>query len=448
MFRPRILTMVLAGGTGERLRPLTYRRCKPAVPFGGNFRVIDFTLINCACSNLRQIYVLTQYQSATLDRHCRERWRDVAAPRGDHMRHIRTLPPRLNGFNGSYRGTADAIYQNLVVLRAHDPGVVLILSGDHVYHANYDELVRTHRSRRADVTILTGEVSTSEASSFGVLATTGDHRVTRFVEKPFDPSPYARDGKCVINLGVYCFRTGFLTERLVTDARNRRSSHDFGKDILPASLGRGAVVSCPLRVVCPDSNPYWRDVGTIDSFFDSHLDLLRSENGFELTDSRWSSSSRFRGWLPQNVPARARIDGRSIHGSNLIADRVHLAGAQVVNSVLSTGVSVGEHATLNECVLFPGAKVGRGAKLRRVIVEEGVTVPPGMVIGYRSEPTDRAASPAGVVVFAGDSRASDVGRPTPRSASLGTSHERTLEPRPAASSRVAGAARRTRMPLY
>lgn len=407
MFGTNVVAMVLAGGAGERLRPLTYRRCKPAVPFGGNFRVIDFTLLNCASARVSSIYVLAQYQAETLDRHCRDRWTHVSSARGQHME---TLHPKLNG-RGGYLGTADAIYQNIDVLRSTHATDVLVLSGDHVYRADYEGLVGTHIKRRADVTILTGEVSATEACSFGVVEKTPDERVTRFVEKPRDPSSYARHGRCAINLGVYCFRAGFLRERLMVDAIHRASSHDFGKDILPAAVGKGAVVACPLETVCPDSHPYWRDVGTVDSFFESHLDLLRPEEGFRLTDPRWSPSSPFRAWLPKRLPARESIGGRVVDGWNLLSRRVEMDRARVVNSVLSTGVKIHGDATVEDCLLFPGAEVGRGARLRRVIVEEGVSVPAHTVIGYGRQRPDLTTTRAGVVVYPG----APTGRPGGRS---------------------------------
>lgn len=407
MFGTNVVAMVLAGGAGERLRPLTYRRCKPAVPFGGNFRVIDFTLLNCASSRVSGIYVLAQYQAETLDRHCRDRWTDLSSARGQHLE---TLHPKSNG-RGGYLGTADAIYQNDEVLRSTHATDVLVLSGDHVYRADYEALVQTHIKRRADVTILTGEVRATEAGSFGVVEKTPDERVTRFVEKPRDPSPYARHGRCSINLGVYCFRAGFLRERLMVDAIHRASSHDFGKDILPAAIGKGNVVSCPLETVCPDAHPYWRDVGTVDSFFDSHLDLLRPRGGFRLADPRWSSSSPFQAWLPKRVPARASIDGRVVDGWNLVSRRVEMDRARVVNSVLSTGVKIQGDATVEDCLLFPGATVGRGARLRRVIVEEGATVPADTQIGYGRRRTDLKTTRAGVVVYSG----APPGRPGGRS---------------------------------
>ncbi len=397
MFGSNVVAMVLAGGAGERLRPLTYRRCKPAVPFGGNFRVIDFTLLNCVSSHVDGIYLLAQYQAATLDRHCQGRWRRSSSARAQH---IETLRPKLDG-RRPYLGTADAVYQNMDVLRSTHATNVLVLSGDHVYRADYEPLVRTHIERRADVTILTGEVSAREACSFGVVETTPDGRITRFVEKPRDPSPYARHGRCAINLGVYCFRAGFLDEWLRVDASHRCSSHDYGKDLLPAVVGRRTVVSCPLEAVCPDSHSYWRDVGTVDSFFESHLDLLRPDVGFQLADPRWSSTSRFRAWVPRRVPVRESIGGRLVAGWNLVARGVEMNRARVVNSVVSTGAKIHTDATVEDCLLFPGAEVGRGARLRRVIVEEGVCVPAHTEIGYGRNSTDLETSPTGVFVYTG-----------------------------------------------
>ncbi len=364
--KSNVLTMILAGGVGERLRPLTLRRCKPAIPFAGTLRVIDFTLMNCVASGLTEIRVLTQYRAESLERHCRQRYRRSGLQR------VNTLPPK--GL-GPYRGTADAVYKNLDLLD-EKPDAVLILSGDHVYHADYQRFVEWHLDRSADVSVLTGKVAAREASSFGVLEI-DDERITRFVEKPANPFPYSRDGYCSINLGVYCFRPQFLVEQLLEDARTT-STHDFGKNILPTSLEVGIVQSCPLAEV--SSGSYWRDVGTIDAFFEASMDVVHGN--FEI-DPGWPSELPFRQWLPRRFER------------NLVSDGVTVGTATVENCVISPGVRIEPGCHLQECVLFPGATVGRGARLRRVIVEEGMRVPPRTEIGF-------PATPKGVAVFTED----------------------------------------------
>ncbi|MBI4603705.1 MAG: NTP transferase domain-containing protein, partial [Planctomycetes bacterium] len=230
-----VLPMILAGGIGERLYPLTSNRAKPAVPFGGSFRVIDFTLMSCVCSGFRNIHVLTQYHTQSLNQHAKSRWSFLASELGEQ---VEIVPPKMRAAGNVYLGTADAIYRNLDLLDRTRPDVVLVLSGDHVYRADYQRFVETHVEREADVTVLTGRVDPPETSAFGVVNIAPDGvRIARFVEKPADPTPYAVDGRCLINLGVYCFQTTFLVERLVADAK-RKTAHDFGRNILPDAIHR------------------------------------------------------------------------------------------------------------------------------------------------------------------------------------------------------------------
>ena len=368
-----VLTLVLAGGAGTRLQPLTQRRCKPGVPFGGNFRIIDFALMNCVSSGLREAYVLTQYRPEVLVQHFGQRWSSLSG-----QLRLTALPP---GESGRYVGTADAVYKNLELLRLVRPEVVLILSGDQVYRADYRPLLEEHLRTSADVTVLADSVLAGDASSFGVLEVSTDRRIRRFVEKPRDPLSYAREGKCSINLGIYCFRPEFLLELLLADAQDGDSAHDFGRNILPAALDLGLARSYPLTAVSVDDTPYWRDVGTVDSYFEANLDLVREPAGFTLADKRWAPNSPFWQWLPAVTPAAAEIDGRRIEGRNIISPSVKTEGASVVNTILSPGVEIGAGAELDGCVVLPGARIGRGSRLRRVIVEENVWVLPGTEIG-------------------------------------------------------------------
>ncbi len=395
-----VLTMILAGGIGKRLFPLTADRCKPAVPFGGNFHLVDFTLMNCVLSGYRQIHILTQYHAPSLNRHRMERWNCLSSELGEY---IHLVPPKHRGAGEIYRGTADAVYRNLDLIDRCRPDVVLVLSGDHVYRADYRKFIESHVEREVDLTMLTGESDAKASSFFGCLQLSPQGRITSFIEKPADPTPYARDGKCVINLGVYCFQTGFLVNALTQDARRKDSTHDFGKDVLPRAVHRGYVSSCPLDVVTPDAAAYWRDVGSIDSYFQSNLDLLGMPPRFDLRDPRWTSCSRFHEWVPTRYTLTADIDGRSVTGTNLIGPSVHIDNAQVVNCVVSTKTRIESGSELEQCILFPGAQVGRGVKLRRVIVEEGVRIPDGVCIGFDAKDTKEfVASPNGVVVVSDD----------------------------------------------
>lgn len=397
-----VLTMILAGGIGERLFPLTADRCKPAVPFGANFHIIDFTLMNCVLSGFRQIHILTQYHAQSLNRHSTERWNCLSGELGEY---IHLLSPKRRDPSGVYRGTADAVYRNFELIDRLRPDVVLILSGDHVYRADYRRFVEAHLQRDADLTVMTGDVDAKAASAFGCVQLSPQGRVTRFVEKPIDPLPYARNGKCRINLGVYCFQTRFLIRALIEDARREGSTHDFGRDVIPRTLNRGYVAACPLEVVTPDRTPYWRDVGSIDSYFATNMDLLGEVPLFDLGDPRWSPCSRFHEWVPSRYSVGARIDGLPFRGTNIVGSGVRIENARVVDCVLSNRSRIGNGAELHECILFPGAQVGRGARLRRAIIEEGVRVPEGARIGYDGESSERyVTSPGGVVVVSDHSR--------------------------------------------
>ena len=327
-----------------------------------------------------------------------ERWNFLSSELGES---IHLLPPKLEGSGGMYSGTANAIYRNIDLLNSACPDVVLVLSGDHVYRADYSRFVDLHVERDADVTVLTGEIDQKEASSFGVVDLSSRGRITRFVEKPADPSPYAIDGSCTINLGVYAFDAALLSEALMADAAREDSSHDFGKDVLPWLVARSYVSSCQLVVVTPDPKPYWRDVCSIDSYFRASMDLLKRPSSFELCDPRGVTTSRFHEWVPSRQIARATVNGCAVTAVNLIGHGVQIDNAQIDDSVLSNRSQVGSGAELQECVLFPGARVGKGARLRRVIVEEGVCVPDHTCIGFDgAAPADTVVSPEGVVVLA------------------------------------------------
>jgi glucose-1-phosphate adenylyltransferase len=291
------------------------------------------------------------------------------------------LPPRAGG---PYAGTADAVARNSDLIRLLRPDVVLVLSGDHVYRADYSPLVEAHLRQNSDVTVLADEVAPEEASSFGVLVKHGGERIVQFVEKPRQPRSFAREGKCAINLGVYCFRPEFLADRLEADREDRSSCHDFGKDILPRSLRIGRVTSCPLKSVSVDPRPYWKDAGTVGAYFDAHLDLLRMPPRFALEDRRFAAASPLRRWSPALLRTRARIDGQVREGQNLVSQNAQVESSSLVNCVISQGAYVGARAVLDECVVLPGAHVGPGARLRRVIVEEGTQIAPRTEAGFRA----------------------------------------------------------------
>jgi glucose-1-phosphate adenylyltransferase len=360
-----LVAMVLAGGAGQRLRPLTLARCKPAVPFGGTLRLIDFTLINCLESGVRRVFVLAQRQQATLREHVAQRWSELARAGGAEV--VFTC-----GQDG-YTGNADAVLQNLPALEALRPDAVLVLSADHVYRADYARLVELHLARGADATILTGTAAASEASRFGVLSSSPAGWITSFVEKPLAPEALVAGRICDINLGVYCFRLPFLRQLLLAAAA-RGAARDFGKDILPAALAAGRVLACPLSLASPDDCPYWRDVGTVASYFEASMDLVKDPPAFGLEHPRWPPSSPWRRWLPSLVRSTARKEDGPVEGWNLIAAGARIETPDLVNSIVAPGVRVGRGARIERCILFPGAKVEGGVRLRNVIVEEGTRV--------------------------------------------------------------------------
>lgn len=394
----KVATMVLAGGKGERLYPLTQERSKPSVPFGGNFRIIDFTLMNCVMSGFRRVHVLTQYHSFSLSSHIQDRWSFLSKELGDQ---IETVPPKLRSPTGFYRGTADAIYQNLDILEAHRPDVVLVLSGDHVYRADYNKLLKMHFDGKADVTVLCGEVPADSASQFGVTCTDENNWIREFVEKPDDASPYANvHGVCKINLGVYCFNTKFLVQRLVEDAK-KRTEHDFGKNIMPESLNIGSVLACPFPEISPDPIPYWRDVGSIDSYFQCHQDLLDNSDYYSLVDPRWPADSRLREWAPARISMGDKIE----QGWSLVCGGAKIGSkARIMHSVISSQVEIGDGATIDHGIIFNGVTIGAGAKIRHAIIDKGANIPEGARIGYGNDSRRFTVSPGGIVVVVQDYR--------------------------------------------
>ncbi len=375
----KVLTLVLAGGEGRRLFPLTARRAKPAVSFGGEYRLIDFSLLNCLRSGLSDVFLLAQFQARSIDHHCLEKW-----PYSRTGMRIQTLLPRggvlAGGRLGRFAGTADAVYRYLDLIDQVDPDLVLVLAGDHVYRANYRGLIEAHLDREADVTILATDVPAREASSFGVLSTDRSGGIARLVEKPADADRWAAGGKCTISLGVYCFRTGFLRARLHMDA-SEDSSHDFGKDILPRAIEVGRAFACPLESICPDTVPYWRDAGTIESYYQAQMDLVKNQPPFKLADPLWPSGSIGSLSRPIRTPFLGRSEGFRDAEESIICESAEVDGAILSRCIISPQARIGRGAQLYECVVLPGASVGEGARLRGVIVDEEAAVPPGLEIG-------------------------------------------------------------------
>jgi glucose-1-phosphate adenylyltransferase len=375
------LTLILAGGQGERLKPLTIGRAKPAVPFGGAYRIIDFTLSSCIHSGLRRIFVLTQYQARSLEEHIRFGWNFLPLRL---QQFISVRPPHHGGTEKWYAGTADAIYQNIDTLEAEVPRHVLILSGDHIYRMDYGRMLSEHIENGAALTLGAFKVPASESKRFGVVEVDRKGRVLSFVEKSADaPQIPGEPGYCLASMGIYIFPREELVRRLQHDAGlGSESSHDFGKDILPRMVGEVPVYAHMLVDPRGDRAPYWRDVGTLETYFEANLELCDVEPHFNLYDFDWPIYTLWHNDPPAKTVFDEK-DGRrtEVHDS-LLCPGVIVSGARVRRSILSNRVFVDEAASLEESILFSGVRVGRGAKLRRCIVDKWVQIPPGAEIGY------------------------------------------------------------------
>ncbi len=391
----KLATMVLAGGQGERLYPLTRDRAKPAVYFGGIYRIIDFTLSNCVNSGVRRILLLTQYKSLSLDRHMRRGWDLFNAELGEYAY---TIPPQQRMSGQFYLGTADAIYQNIYSLELQRPEHVLILSGDHVYKMDYRALVGFHLAIDADLTVACIETDIATARNLGVAEVDASSRIITFREKPAEPPCLTgKPDHALCSMGVYVFRTEPLVRAVIEDAK-RDGSHDFGRDIIPELVGTASVYAYNFTDPHTGGAAYWRDIGTVDSYFAANMDLVAPVPPLNLYDPEWA----IRSCPEQAPPARiARSSGPTAGVvDSLLSNGVIIDAAHVVRSILSPGVRVEPGTYLEECVLFPEVRVGAGARLRRTIVDRGIVLPAGVEIGFDAE-RDRqqlTVTPSGVAV--------------------------------------------------
>jgi len=374
------LAMVLAGGVGERLYPLTKAKAKPAVPFGGIYRIIDFTLSNCLHSGVRRIFVLTQHKSLPLDRHLWQGWSFLF--RTELGEFLVTVPPQQRLVREWYRGTADAVFQNIDLLSHERPRFVLILAGDHVYRMDYRPLLQFHLAKNAAVTIACTTVPVHDASRFGVMEVDADDRIVGFEEKPPHPKPLPDNPNvALISMGIYLFNTETLVRAVIQDAKRRDSHHDFGKNVIPALVAQGErVFAFNIRKWLPPSFHYWQDIGTLDSYYEAHMELLHPDPPFALHDEFWA----IRTYLPPLPPALLRSHA-AVRQSFLSPGCVVEDGAVVENCLLSPGVRIGKEAVVRHCILLPRVFVGRGAHLERVIADEEVNLPDGEQIGIDLE---------------------------------------------------------------
>ncbi len=395
-----ILAMILAGGKGERLHPLTLHRAKPAVPFGGIYRIIDFTLSNCINSGIRKIAVLTQYKSLSLDKHLRLGWNVFS---GELSEFIISVPPQQRVGDKWYQGTADAIYQNIYMIEKDAPDHLLILAGDHIYKMDYSEMLRFHTDKQADATVAAIEVPVDQATSFGVIAVDGESRIVGFEEKPRRPRPLpGKPELAFASMGVYLFNTKTILDHLRFDALHD-TAHDFGRNIIPDMMHKARVFTYNFIDENRKAAKYWRDVGTIDSYWVANMDLVSVDPQLNLYDPSWP----IRTYQAQNPPAKfvfaqEEKGGRlGIALDSIVAHGCIISGGRVQNSVLSPNVRVNSYSEVRESILMENVEIGRHCRIRRSIIDKDVIIPPGTEIGYDAD-ADRErfhVSPAGIVVI-------------------------------------------------
>ncbi|PWB39984.1 MAG: glucose-1-phosphate adenylyltransferase [Rhodocyclales bacterium] len=377
--------MVLAGGRGSRLKQLTDWRSKPAVPFAGKFRIIDFTLSNCVNSGIRRIGVATQYKSQSLIHHLQRGWSFLD---GRLNEFIDLLPAQQQMGEDWYKGTADAVFQNLDMLRRNRPKYILVLSGDHVYKMDYGRMLAFHVAEEADMTVACIEVPREEASAFGIISVDEDWRVTRFTEKPRDPEPVpGKPDRSLVSMGVYVFNAGFLFEQLIRDSDDPTSSHDFGKDIIPHIVQRYRVFAHDFAGSCVGSDegePYWRDVGTLDAYWEANMDIIRVTPELNLYDDAWPIWT----YQEQLPPAKFVFDDDDRRGmavDSMVSGNCIISGAVVRRSLLFSGVRVEERSVVEDSVILPKVQIGRNAVIRRAIIDKRCRIPDGTQIGVNRE---------------------------------------------------------------
>jgi glucose-1-phosphate adenylyltransferase len=398
-----VLAILLAGGAGERLYPLTRDTAKPAVPFGGVYRIIDFTLSNCINSDVRRVFILTQYKALELIRHVRDGWNILSSELGEY---IEIIPPMKRVSDDWYQGTADAVFQNFQSIEAEAPSATLILAGDQIYKMNYHEMIDWHGQHNADVTIATIQASPEEACRFGVAEIAPDYRIVGFEEKPQhgNPVPSRFDPAMIsASMGIYVFKTDILLKALHEDADLAESSHDFGRDIIPRLLGHARVIAYDFHDINAKQVRYWRDVGTLDAYYDANMDLAAVVPEFNLYDQKWPIRTR----VTQQPPAKFVFaqEGRrmGIAVDSVVSAGSIISGGRVMHSILSPGVRVNSYCEVEYSILMPGVEIGRNSRIRRAIINTDVKIPDSTVIGFDAD-ADRErgyhVTEGGIVVVA------------------------------------------------
>jgi glucose-1-phosphate adenylyltransferase len=377
----KILAMVLAGGKGERLYPLTQDRAKPAVPFGGIYRIIDFTLSNCLNSGIRRINLLTQYKSLSLNRHIFQGW-NIFNPQLDEF--VNLIPAQQRVGEDWYLGTADAIYQNVYVLQQDRPDLILILSGDHIYKMNYREMIAYHLEKKADLTAAVIEMDKRLSRELGVLQVDEEYRIIGFEEKPEVPKTLPGNPNLILaNMGVYIFNTEILARRVIEDAKDRSSQHDFGRNVIPAMVGQDRVYAYSFRDENKKQGKYWRDIGTLDAYYEASMDLVAVDPLFNLYDAQWP----IRTYYPSLPPAKTVFDddrSNRVGASydSMVSSGCIISGGKVHRSILSPNVRIHSYSEVRDSILMEGVEVGRGARISRAIIDKRISIPKGYQIGF------------------------------------------------------------------
>ena len=375
------LAVIMAGGRGERLRALTEHRCKPATPFGGKFRIIDFVLSNCVNSGIRQISILTQYKAQSLIQHVERGWSFL---RGEFGEFVEVIPAQQQIGEQWYRGTADAVYQNLDLILAHRPKHVLVLAGDHIYKMDYGPMIAYHVEKGADITVGVVEVPAAESRHYGVLTATEWNRVTKFTEKPAEPDTLpGKPDSILASMGIYIFNTRLLEKLLVEDSADAVSAHDFGKNIIPKAIGDLQVFAYPFQDVKTRAQSYWRDVGTLDAYYEANLELVHVHPELNIYDQDWPI------WTYQvhQPPAKFILDEDSRRGmaiNSMVSGGCIISGAVVRQSMVFSNVHIEEGSRIERSVLLPNVSIGRNCTITGAILDEGCEIPDGTHIGLES----------------------------------------------------------------
>ncbi|MCL7419823.1 MAG: glucose-1-phosphate adenylyltransferase [Methylobacter sp.] len=396
------IALILAGGRGSRLENMTDWRAKPAVPFGGKFRIIDFPLSNCINSGIRKIGVLTQYKADSLIRHIQQGWGFL---RGEFGEYVDLMPAQQRHVEGSwYEGTADAVYQNIDILRSRKPEFILVLAGDHIYKMDYGPMLADHVERNADLTVGCIEVSLQDATAFGVIDVDENRRVKSFIEKPANPPIMpGRTNTALASMGIYIFNAGFLYEQLIKDADTPGSQRDFGKDIIPSIIDKYVVNAYPFLDLQSGEQSYWRDVGTIDAYWSANMELIGVKPDLNLYDKTWPIWT----YQVQAPPAKFVFDNdkrRGLAVDSMVSGGCVISGSKVRHSLLFSNVRVNSYTTLQDTIVLPEVNIARHCRITKAIIEKGCEIPEGTVIGENREEDEKRfyVSPGGVVLVTPD----------------------------------------------